>query len=73
MAAEVSLAHFGYNFKPALAVVGLEKLMAALREFRPGCALPILPTLVFFGITAAVAKLWSCYRNWAGRYLPHCA
>lgn len=35
VAAEVSLAHFGYNLKRALAVVGLEKLMAALREFSP--------------------------------------
>jgi transposase len=29
---EVSLAHFAYNFKRALAVVGLEKLLAALRR-----------------------------------------
>jgi transposase len=36
--AEVSLAHFGYNLKRALAVVGLEKLMAELKKFRPkGC------------------------------------
>ena len=34
--AEVSLAHFGYNLKRALAVVGLEKLMAALKNFKPG-------------------------------------
>ena len=27
--AEVSLAHFGYNLKRALAVVGLETLLAA--------------------------------------------
>jgi transposase len=33
--AEVSLAHFGYNFKRALAVVGLAKLLAALATFRP--------------------------------------
>jgi len=32
---EVSLAHFGYNLKRALAVVGLEKLLAALGTFRP--------------------------------------
>lgn len=30
--AEVSLAHFAYNLKRALAIVGLEKLLAALRE-----------------------------------------
>lgn len=34
--AEVSLAHFGYNLKRALAVVGLEKLVAALKDFQPG-------------------------------------
>jgi transposase len=33
--AEVSLAHFGYNFKRALAVLGLEKLLAALANFPP--------------------------------------
>lgn len=33
--AEVSLAHFGYNLKRALAVVGLEKLLAALQEWKP--------------------------------------
>ena len=33
--AEVSLAHFGYNLKRALAVVGLAKLLAALAEFKP--------------------------------------
>ena len=34
--AEVSLVHFGYNLKRALAVVGLEKLVAALKDFKPG-------------------------------------
>jgi hypothetical protein len=33
--AEVSLAHFGCNRKRALAVVGLEKLLVALRNFKP--------------------------------------
>ena len=33
--AEVSLAQLGYNLKRALAVVGLEKLLAALATFRP--------------------------------------
>jgi transposase len=33
--AEVSLAHFGYNLKRALAVVGLKKLLAALVTFTP--------------------------------------
>jgi len=34
--AEVSLAHFGYNLKRALAVVGLAKLLASLTEWKPG-------------------------------------
>jgi transposase len=34
--AEVSLAHFGYNLKRALAVVGLDKLLATLAAFRLG-------------------------------------
>lgn len=33
--AEVSLAQFSYNLKRALAVVGLEKLLAALAQFKP--------------------------------------
>jgi len=33
--AEVSLAHFGYNFKRALAVVGLSKLLEAVQDFTP--------------------------------------
>ena len=33
--AEVSLAHFGYNLKRVLAVVGLEKLLAALAGWQP--------------------------------------
>jgi len=33
--AEVSLAHFGYNLKRALAVLGMEKLLAALKEIKP--------------------------------------
>jgi len=36
--AEVSLAHLGCNLKRALAVVGLEKLLAAWQNFKPdGC------------------------------------
>jgi hypothetical protein len=34
--AEVSLAHFGYNLKRALAIVGLPKLLQALTHFVPG-------------------------------------
>jgi hypothetical protein len=32
---ELSLAEFGCNLKRALAVVGLEKLIAALKHFNP--------------------------------------
>lgn len=35
-AAEVSLAHWGYNLKRALSVLGLDKLLAALKDFQPG-------------------------------------
>lgn len=34
--AEVNLAHFSYNLRRALAVVGLEKLLKALEQFQPG-------------------------------------
>lgn len=33
--AEVSLAHWAYNLKRALSVLGLEKLLAALQDFKP--------------------------------------
>jgi Transposase DDE domain len=33
--AEISLAHLGYNLKRALAVLGLNKLLAALKDFKP--------------------------------------
>jgi transposase len=52
--AEVSLAHFGYNLKRALAVVGLEKLLSALRDFKPGGSPP--PTAYFAG-SATLASL----------------
>jgi hypothetical protein len=35
VSAEVSLAQFAYNLKRALAVVGLERLLVALRQFPP--------------------------------------
>ena len=54
--AEVSLAHFGYNLKRALAVVGLEKLLAALHNFKPdGCP----------GVAAAPPKA-ILNPNWTG-------
>ena len=46
--AEVSLAHFGYNLKRALAVVGLQKLLAAVKNFKPGgrARAPVISVLV---------------------------
>lgn len=54
--AEVSLAHFGYNFKRALAVLGLEKLLAELKKFRPKGPSQICLTLrrVNLAITARI-------------------
>lgn len=39
--AEVSLAHLGYNLKRALSVLGLEKLLAALKDFKPSGPQPL--------------------------------
>lgn len=70
--AEVSLAHFGYNLKRALAVVGLEKLLLALRSFRPGgaagaAAAPggALAAAVAAKVAGARASLG--LRGWLGR------
>jgi transposase len=52
--AEVSLAHFGYNFKRALAVVGLAKMLAALAGFRPAKRKHALQAWVIAAITALV-------------------
>lgn len=49
--AEVSLAHFGYNFKRALAVVGLAKLLAALANFRPARGKYVLQAWVIAALT----------------------
>jgi transposase len=58
--AEVSLAHFGYNLKRALAVVGLEKLLAALKEWNPKPA-GGAPQGVEAGVTGKVSK---AIRSW---------
>lgn len=50
--AEVSLAHFGYNFKRALAVVGLAKMLAALADFRPARGKHVLLAWLIAAITA---------------------
>ena len=52
--AEVSLAQFEYNLKRALAVVGLEKLLAALKDFQPG-GKPVLPAT--FAISGAIQQV----------------
>ena len=43
VSAQVSLAHSGYNLKRALAVVGLEKLLAAVRAFTVRPPAPVTP------------------------------
>ena len=62
VSAEVSLAHFSYNLKRALAVVGLEKLLAALVDFKPtagpgGASWSVLG-LTAVALSRAMAK-WS--------------
>jgi transposase len=70
--AEVSLAHFGYNLKRALAVVGLEKLLVALRNFKPdrlpGATAIVAPPILGLnvaGVLAIIKTLWR--RQDAGR------
>ena len=53
--AEVSLAHFGYNLKRALAVAGLEKLLAALKEFQVGR--PNQPGAANFGVSGSMRMM----------------
>lgn len=64
--AKVSLAHFGYNFKRALAVVGLEKLLAALKDFRAGGRRPAVGRDPGTGtwLTAVVSAWSSRKRLW---------
>jgi hypothetical protein len=66
--AEVSLAHFGYNLKRALAVVGLAKLLAAVKAFRPGGPppAPVISALVAWigQLVAGVAPGEKRLRNW---------
>jgi hypothetical protein len=53
--AEVSLAHLGYNLKRALSVLGLEKLLAALKDFKPSG--PQAPRTANFGQSGLVGTL----------------
>jgi transposase len=53
--AEVSLAHLGYNLKRALSVLGLEKLLAALQDFKPSG--PQAPRTANFGQSGLVGTL----------------
>jgi hypothetical protein len=66
--AEVSLAHWGYNLKRALAVVGLEKLLAALKNFKPAgrSAAPVRAALVA-QVAAVVAPVKKTWRNWLAK------
>ena len=66
--AEVSLAHLGYNLKRALAVVGLEKLLAALKDFKPGGRPPaqvISATVDGIGpVVTTLATVKKVWRRW---------
>jgi transposase len=71
--AEVSLAHFGYNLKRALAVVGLEKLLAALAEWSPqpaGGGLKAVVESVARVVQEARRSGHTLVRSWWTR-LPH--
>jgi len=72
--AEVSLAHFGYNLKRALVVVGLEKLLAALKTFKPGGVLKA--TLIWAQANLRqniVARLETISTTWCLRTHNACA
>lgn len=71
--AEVSLAHFGYNLKRALAVVGLEKLLEALVRFTPkgtpNASRVASRCAKLFGIVRALCRLgsvWHCVTTISG-------
>lgn len=67
--AEVSLAHWGYNLKRALAVVGLAKLLAALKDFQPGGRppAPAISTLVAWvgQVVTGMATVKKGWRGWS--------
>ena len=61
--AEVSLAHFGYNLKRALAVVGLEKLLTGLRTFQPGGAPASAAPVIWERTVAGVMQTLKAWRH----------
>jgi transposase len=76
--AEVSLAHFGYNLKRALAVVGLEKLLAELAKFRPAgptgrprSRVASLRTALKLWAHGVVGSLWHTQPGNFGRPMKH--
>jgi hypothetical protein len=62
--AEVSLAHFGYNLKRALAVVGLEKLLAGLATFRPADGVGRAPTATAVWSSVGLRMFRTVWRRW---------
>ena len=62
--AEVSLAHFGYNLKRALAVVGLEKLLAGLATFRPAGGEGRAPSATAVWRSVGLQTLRTAWRRW---------
>jgi transposase len=67
--AEVSLAHFGYNLKRALAVVGLAKLLEALKGFAPAGGGSGRPRLCSVGRPASVGAVVAKIRIICSRWL----
>lgn len=60
--AEVSLAHLGYNLKRALAVLGLEKLIAALKDFKPSGPQPCRTGYFGKSALAGISSAWVALR-----------
>ena len=67
--AELSLAHFAYNLKRALAVVGLKKLLLALEGFNPG-GNPA--STLLFSLLLRLAALIDGLATLPCRYHPRC-
>jgi transposase len=71
--AEVSLAHFGYNWKRALAVVGVAKMLAALQEFTPRPAAEPTGTAVgpvqgeWRSVWRRLHRVWERWAGWNHR------
>lgn len=69
--AEVSLAHLSYNLKRALAILGLEKLLAALKDFQPSGPQPSRkPNFGRSSLARAVVALTASLTIYLRRWFP---